>query len=98
MSSLELIKYGNCLIALDHPSPVWGDPFSDTRLSDGQGSSFQHSGGGSCPTRDHLLIRSLSSKSHYFSIFCIELCLTPISAGLQLINDLLAGGGSMCQS
>lgn len=43
-------------------------------------------------------LNSFSSKSHYFSIFCIELCLTPISTGLHLINALFLGGCRMTQS
>lgn len=101
--SLELMKDDNGLIAFDHPSPHLGwthhsDLFSDPQLSNHQAPPFQHSGDGSRWTCDHLLIHSLSSKSHYFSIFCIELYLTPISTGLELINDLLVGGSGMPQS
>ena len=100
LCSLELMKYDSCLIAFAHPSPHLGlthhsDLFFNPELSTIRAPPFQHSGKGSRWTCDHLLIHSLSSKSHYFSIFRIELYLTPISTGLELINDLLVGGSGM---
>lgn len=84
------------------PHLVWGGLIALTS-SPTEGSltirapPFHHSGGGSRWTCDHLLIRSLGSKSRYFSIFCIELYLTPVSTGLQLMNDLVGGGSKVPQ-
>lgn len=102
MRALEPMKYGNSLIAFDHASASCAvarpfDLFPDPGLSDGPSSSFSTFRWWLPQPCDHLLIYSLGSESHYFSIFCIELYLTPINTGLQLINALFAGGCRMPQ-